>query len=639
MKVDMVAREPEELNTTSVALLRLLLLASLCTAIVFAAWLLWLGSAHERTPWYVGAVFPVFTLTAASQCFRTAAKLGGSQRKAWRFFGTGCLSIAVGELMWASHDLFLGIALPASVPMDAFYLGFPICFILGSWHYRIRTPSTDDAFIQIGNLGIIFSATLLMYIFANVDFLSGSIPSYFADITVLHGTFNVSASLFALIVLWLHGWGRRRQVTSLIFIGLCFNALDNFMFIGALMGDGYQVSSLSSGSILVCASFIIWAAFEQRHMKDENTAHGSSAESQALAKQWESLLPPLAFAGVLAVALVQRDRLVANLIPYVTIASLVFISALAMRNWWGHRLESRLRVKALRSQSALEGINHELATQNVELRTIQLKLEESQDRLALHREQLEVLVAERTRELETSRQALHRSDRLASLGTLAAGLAHELNNPLGIMQLQADDALILRDKANSENALRGIVEQLRRCAEIVRSVLRFSRDETSQKRAVELADVLLRSVKLADHYATRSNVKIECQIESGLDCAGDLGASTVWGNAIELEQVIVNLLRNAIEASESGSRVAVELSRVGELLRLRVIDKGAGMTDETREHAFDPFYTTRRDEGGTGLGLSVAHGIMEQHGGSLQVHSHEGKGATVTMEIARHEEA
>ena len=63
------------------------------------------------------------------------------------------------------------------------------------------------------------------------------------------------------------------------------------------------------------------------------------------------------------------------------------------------------------------------------------------------------------------------------------------------------------------------------------------------------------------------------------------------------------------------------------------------MSDETREHAFDPFYTTRRDEGGTGLGLSVAHGIMEQHGGSLYVHSHEGKGATVTMEIARHQEA
>ncbi|MCH7868907.1 MAG: HAMP domain-containing histidine kinase [Myxococcales bacterium] len=629
MTGDLVARDAQELDSTSVVWLRLLLLVSLFAALVFSEWLFWLGSAHEQTPWWVSATFPVFSLVAACECFRTSAKLVGSQRRAWRLFGFGCSSLLAGDLMWGVWDSSLSVAIPAFVLLDACYAGFPISFILGTWYYRIRIPSTDDAFIQIGNLGIIFSATLLMYIFANVDFLGGTIPTYLADITVLHGTFYVSASLFALIVLSLHSRGRRRQIMSLIFIGLCFNALANFIFISDLVGDGYRVSSLSSGLILICASFIIWAGFEQRHMKDENAAVARSAESEALAKQWESLLPPLAFAGVLVVALAQRDRLVASLTPYAITASLVFIGALAMRNWWGHRLESRLRVKASRSQSALEKINRELAAQNVELRTIQIELGQSQRRLAIHRGQLEVLVAERTHELEKSRQALHRSDRLASLGTLAAGLAHELNNPLGIMQLQADDALLLRNKTNSEDALRSILQQLRRCAEIVRSVLRFSRDETSQKRAVDMVDIVLRSAKLAGHYATRSNVEIKCQIESRL------GASNVLGNAIELEQVIVNLLRNAIEASDSGSRVELNLSCVGELMRLSVVDQGAGMTDETREHAFDPFYTTRRDEGGTGLGLSVAHGIMEQHGGSLYVHSHEGKGTTVTMEIAR----
>ncbi|MCH7599185.1 MAG: HAMP domain-containing histidine kinase [Myxococcales bacterium] len=629
MTGDLAARDAQELDSASVVRLRLLLLVSLFAAFVFSEWLLWLGSAHERTPWWVSAIFPVFALVAAYACFSAAAKLAGSERKAWRLFGIGCLSMFVGESMWGTMDSFMGVAMPASVLMDTLYIGLPICFMLGTWYYRIRTPSTDDAFIQIGNLGIIFSATLLIYIFANVDFLGGPIPTYLADITVLHGTFNVSASLFALIVLSLHSQGRRRQIMSLIFIGLCLNALADLAFISDMMGDGYLVSSLWSGLVLISSTLIIWAAFEQRHMKDENAADEPSAESEALAKQWESLLPPLAFAGVLVVALAQRDRLVASLTPYAITASLVFIGALAMRNWWGHRLESRLRVKASRSRSALEGINRELATQNVELRTIQLELEQSQRRLAIHRGQLEVLVAERTHELEKSRQALHRSDRLASLGTLAAGLAHELNNPLGIMQLQADDALLLRNKTNSEDALRSILQQLRRCAEIVRSVLRFSRDETSQKRSVDLVDIVLRSAKLAGHYATRSNIQIKCQIESRL------GASNVLGNAIELEQVIVNLLRNAIEASDRGFRVELNLSCVGELMRLSVVDQGAGMTDETREHAFDPFYTTRRDEGGTGLGLSVAHGIMEQHGGSLYVHSHEGKGTTVTMEIAR----
>jgi len=170
-------------------------------------------------------------------------------------------------------------------------------------------------------------------------------------------------------------------------------------------------------------------------------------------------------------------------------------------------------------------------------------------------------------------------------------------------------------------------------------VLRFARDEVSQKQAVNLAEIVLRSVSLIDHYASESSIEIECRIETALGNDDSPESFTVLGSAVELEQVMVNLLRNAIEASDRGSRVSVNLARFGRLLRLSVVDEGSGMTAETQEHAFDPFYTTKRDKGGTGLGLSTAHGIMEQHGGSLQVHSDEGKGTRVTFELALYEEA
>ncbi|MCH7600867.1 MAG: PAS domain-containing sensor histidine kinase [Myxococcales bacterium] len=246
--------------------------------------------------------------------------------------------------------------------------------------------------------------------------------------------------------------------------------------------------------------------------------------------------------------------------------------------------------------------------------------------LIRHRDQLEVLVAERTQELAESRLALYRADRLASLGTLAAGLAHELNNPLGIIRLRADEALLDDDLTACKIALEYINEQVERSAEIVAGVLRFSREKKTEYGKVDLADIVLRSIDFVRHYAICAKVQLVCQVEEG--------PAFVMGSASELEQVVVNLIRNAIEASDCGDCVSIALPRLRNLIRLTVSDEGIGMTDEVREHAFDPFYTTRRDSGGTGLGLSVAHGIARQHNGSINIQSQVGKGTTIALELA-----
>ncbi|MCP4006813.1 MAG: HAMP domain-containing histidine kinase [bacterium] len=229
-------------------------------------------------------------------------------------------------------------------------------------------------------------------------------------------------------------------------------------------------------------------------------------------------------------------------------------------------------------------------------------------------------------ELEQLNQVQPRTDRLASLGTLTAGLAHELNNPLGIIQLLAEDALLNRDEGAREEALATISQQVRHCAEIARGVLRYSRREDPQMIEVEFDEIARRSIKLTHCYAAQSGVDLSYE--------NDTESALVLGNATELEQVIINLLCNAVDASASGACVLVTLIRFGDLLRLSVSDEGSGMTDETLTRAFEPFYSTKGETAGTGLGLSVGRGIVWQHGGGIWIESEAGKGTTVTVELA-----
>ncbi|MCC5829819.1 MAG: PAS domain-containing protein [Phycisphaeraceae bacterium] len=210
--------------------------------------------------------------------------------------------------------------------------------------------------------------------------------------------------------------------------------------------------------------------------------------------------------------------------------------------------------------------------------------------------------------------SVRRSERLASIGTLAAGIAHEINNPLGMMLITAHDALMcLRQKRNVEEVpglIEEIIESTRRCAGIVKRVLAFSRHEPSILEPVSLAEPIRRGVSLVDRFAG----------DRGCELTLDLPPEGPTVNAVpsEVEQLIVNLVHNGVQAG--ARRVAVRArSEPDGVARVSVMDDGRGMTAEEAERAFDPFYTNRFDEGGTGLGLSICHGIINDHGGSIRI--------------------
>ncbi|HPD30292.1 MAG TPA: CHASE domain-containing protein [Phycisphaerae bacterium] len=253
----------------------------------------------------------------------------------------------------------------------------------------------------------------------------------------------------------------------------------------------------------------------------------------------------------------------------------------------------------------------------------------AQDELARYRENLEARVAERTRQLDESKEQLRRSERLASLGTFAAGIAHEINNPVGTMLLAAENALELRKMPGSEavvdDCLRGIVSEARRCGAVIQGVLQFARREQAPKTPTSIEAVIRRSVEMIAPQAQRQEATVSVHLGADLP--------QISLNALQMEQVFVNLLRNALEAGGKGVKLEVRADVADDRLRVTVSDNGPGIPRDHLPRVFDPFFTTRRERGGTGLGLSLAHAIIVDHDGQISVNSRPGGGTTFTIDL------
>jgi PAS domain S-box-containing protein len=254
---------------------------------------------------------------------------------------------------------------------------------------------------------------------------------------------------------------------------------------------------------------------------------------------------------------------------------------------------------------------------------------EAEEKLHRAHDELERRVEERTNELRDTIEAFEKAQRLASIGTLAAGIAHEINNPIGSILMAADTALYSLDNAKHKDdtieAIASIKNDARRVGQIVKTVLQLSRQEASQKWACDPGDIVRRARDITRRLAVQNNVHVELDIESGLP--------QVVVNPTEIEQVFVNVVSNAIEASRSDQSVSIRLKKDGHDVAAFVTDRGCGMTREEMSRIFDPFYTTRQSEGGTGLGLSLTYSILRQHNGTIDVESQPGEGTRIAINL------
>jgi signal transduction histidine kinase len=235
-------------------------------------------------------------------------------------------------------------------------------------------------------------------------------------------------------------------------------------------------------------------------------------------------------------------------------------------------------------------------------------------------------------ELEASQEQIIHSRKIASLGTLVSGIAHELNNPINNIILTIDTLLegANVDEARRQVLLDDILKQALRSSEIVKNLLDFSRAETSVFKELNLAQVLRETLSLVGNQVALSKVKVRDQIAANLP--------PMVGNRQGLQQVFLNLIVNAIQAMPQGGDLTIRAGRLGDReIEVQVQDTGQGIPEEHLSAIFDPFFTTKEVGKGTGLGLSVSYGVIKKHGGQIQVASKLGKGTTFTVVLPVHD--
>jgi len=231
-------------------------------------------------------------------------------------------------------------------------------------------------------------------------------------------------------------------------------------------------------------------------------------------------------------------------------------------------------------------------------------------------------------EMRAMEEAIKRSERLAAIGTMAAGLAHELRNPLasmsGSIQILAEAQSL---EADEQRLMTIILREMDRLDYLVQEFLRFARPAPPQYDDFDLAEMIATTTTLFANDPIYRQASIETRVQSPLVVRGDMR---------QLSQVLWNLLTNAGDSMPDGGRILVEASRDASSFQLSVRDTGCGIEPADCPHVFDPFFTTK--ERGTGLGLAIVHGIVQAHGGEIEVESAPGRGTCFLIRLPSEQE-
>ena len=216
------------------------------------------------------------------------------------------------------------------------------------------------------------------------------------------------------------------------------------------------------------------------------------------------------------------------------------------------------------------------------------------------------------KEREHAVHAACQSERLAALGQLAAGIGHEINNPLmNIMSLASlVEENLGDDKPGIKDDLKILKKEGQRCARIVQGILSFAREKKPSYIRFDMTELLAETIELLSYRIESSKIELKTDISASLPMQGDANL---------LQQVLVNILLNAVQASSPGSKIIIEARQRKGFVEIDIIDHGVGITDNDYSKIFDPFFTTKEEGQGTGLGLSISYGIVQRHNGSLSL--------------------
>ena len=341
--------------------------------------------------------------------------------------------------------------------------------------------------------------------------------------------------------------------------------------------------------------------------------------------------------GILYVGTLKKPYLdTANrvMLTFTLLAALSIIFLLVILYFSTTRIIKPLQSMVIATQEIAKGdLSHRVEVQSKdEVGTLAASFNQMTEKLRAANQELiewgktlEKKVEERTKELTEVQSSLIQSEKLASIGKLAAGIAHEINNPLGGILIYSHLLLeeMKKESPQYEN-LRKIVKETARCKDIVKGLLEFARPREPEMTPTNINDVVSKALSLFERQALFQNISIDKSY-------GDLPRIVADGG--QLLQVFTNIIVNAAEAMDGNGVLTIKtyLDARSDCLKVEFTDTGHGIPEEDKKRLFEPFFTTKEVGKGTGLGLAISYGIVQKHQGSIEVKSEVGKGSTFTV--------
>jgi signal transduction histidine kinase len=558
---------------------------------------------------------------AALLCWVVSAQLEGHQRLAWRFFAAGMTSFFLGDLTWTLLEMVLKTP-PLPSPAGAFYIALPIQFLFG---LKALNAGTQH---RLETLKISLDATLIVIatvIIAWQVFLAELILNAKDPFNLIFGTAMPSLELIVVVLLLMPGLGRRNAQLGPHF-GLLWLGMVLLLFgDSSLILDGLRETYLTGqpSDLFYTWGFVAFAL--AAHAKLHFQMPEFKTDSRWQLRELVSLFP---YTAVLIGMITMAQQFGHN--------DLKALGVLIGNGLLGFLVMVRQRISL-----------HENGSLNAQLLELNAGLTEQ--------------ISDRESALEQSKERLIAADRLASLGQLTGGIAHEVNTPLAAAMNFLHQANALSDEyKNSINIptvtkedhleiadeLKGNITSaqttLERLGEFVRSIRNQGRSLGAGATSFNLVSVVRETVGMLEFEARKVNVRV--QFESASE------NMTIHGEPGRIAQIVQNLVGNAIHACESrrtpqGSQVIVRLSRrltgqtegmgvpvLSERVLLSVEDNGSGIPPEVLPRIFEPLYSTKEIGRGTGLGLSIIKDIITGHlGGEISLETNVGQGTTFTV--------
>lgn len=344
--------------------------------------------------------------------------------------------------------------------------------------------------------------------------------------------------------------------------------------------------------------------------------------------------------GILYVGMLEKPYLdITNrvMLTFIIIASLCVVLLLVILYFSTTRITNPLEKMVVATQKISSGdLTHKVEVSSKDeigyladsFNQMTADLESANEKLIEWGKTLEKKVEERTKELTEMQAHLIQSEKLASLGKLAAGIAHEINNPLGGVLIYSHLLLEDTDKNSPhyEN-LKKIVKETSRCKDIVKGLLEFARPKEPEMSLVNINEIVERSLSIMERQALFQNIKIKKSYVSNLP--------RIVADSAQLQQVFVNIIINAAEAMNGNGilTLSTSLNGDGTFIEIKFSDTGHGIEEEDQKRLFEPFFTTKEVGKGTGLGLAISYSIIQKHQGTIKVKSEVGKGSTFNVRL------